>query len=155
MNNWSHFYITQAKFYATTLFLFFLIVPPIIHCAFCFYPCGICEAPICCPGASTWQTTKCLVISCMSSLLKRELKHSLSAEGEERAISGGRGRRGCNVIKYALAPGECRGRGAICAQVIDARTSRPSPPHRPIKCHAALLWLEFVVAFSPTLSGSV
>lgn len=31
------------------------------------YPCGNCEAPACCPGASTWHTTKCLVISCMSS----------------------------------------------------------------------------------------
>lgn len=110
-------------------FLCFSHCSPIIHCAFCFYPCGICEAPICCPGASTWQTTKCLVISCMSSLLKRVLKHSLSAEGEERKISGGgRGRRGCNVIKYALAPGEGREGGAICAQVIDARTSRPTPP---------------------------
>lgn len=49
--------------------------------------------------------------------------------GGEENKRGGRGRRGCNVIKYALAPGEGREGGAICAQVIDARTSRPSPPH--------------------------
>lgn len=55
---------------------------------FLFYPCGNCDAPICCPGASTWQTTKCLVISCMSSLLKKVLKQSLSAGGEE-IIRGG------------------------------------------------------------------
>lgn len=61
--------------------------------------------------------------------------------GGEENKQGGRGRRGCNVIKYALAPGEDREGGAICPQVIDARTSRPSPPHRPIKCHAALHWL--------------
>lgn len=57
---------------------------------FFFYPCGSCDAPICCPGASTWQTTKCLVISCMSSLLKKVLKQSLSAGGEE-IIRGGAG----------------------------------------------------------------
>lgn len=50
----------------------------LLVCKRVLYPCGNCDAPICCPGASTWQTTKCLVISCISSLLKKVLKHSLS-----------------------------------------------------------------------------
>lgn len=55
----------------------------IVMCLCVLYPCGNCGAPICCPGASTWHTTKCLVISCMSSLLKKLLKHSLSAAQQQ------------------------------------------------------------------------
>lgn len=67
------------------------------------YPCGSCGAPACCPGASTWQTTKCLVISCMSSLLKNVLKHSLSAAEEVSSGSVGWEDRGTGTdqIKYA------------------------------------------------------
>lgn len=42
------------------------------------YPEGKGGAPSCCPGASTWHTAKCCVISCMSSKLKKVLKQDLS-----------------------------------------------------------------------------
>lgn len=40
--------------------------------------------------------------------------------------------------------------GTICVQVIHARTSGalPPTPYRPIKCHAALLWLQLGFAGS-------
>ena len=44
----------------------------------CAYPDGKGGAPSCCPGASTWHTEKCCVISCMSSKLKKVLKQDLS-----------------------------------------------------------------------------
>lgn len=43
------------------------------------YPVGKEGAPSCWPGASTWQTAKCWVISCISSKLKNALKQDLSA----------------------------------------------------------------------------
>lgn len=46
------------------------------------YPVGKEGAPSCWPGASTWQTAKCWVISCMSSKLKNALKQDLSARGK-------------------------------------------------------------------------
>lgn len=75
------------------LFIFFLNKVDEVRYVYLYksalkYPCGNCDAPICCPGASTWQTTKCLVISCMSSLLKKELKHNLSAGVKEKADCG-------------------------------------------------------------------
>lgn len=59
------------------------------------YPWGNCDAPTCCPGASTWHTTKCLVISCMSSKLKKVLKHSLSAKTHVAAVAQQRGGEAC------------------------------------------------------------
>ena len=35
-------------------------------------------APSCCPGASTWHTAKCCMISCISSCWNMESKHVLS-----------------------------------------------------------------------------
>lgn len=74
--------------FLVVLFCFLIVVSLRV-----FYPWGNWDAPICCPGASTWQTTKCLVISCMSSLLKKLLKHSLSAapQQEGRKWVEGRG----------------------------------------------------------------
>ena len=46
------------------------------------YPVGKDGAPSCWPGASTWQTAKCWVISCMSSKLKNALKQDLSVKSK-------------------------------------------------------------------------
>ncbi len=46
------------------------------------YPVGKGGADSCWPGASTWTTAKCWVISCMSSKLNSVLKHDLSASQE-------------------------------------------------------------------------
>ena len=46
------------------------------------HPVGRLLAPSCCPGASTCNTAKCLVISIMSSWLKRGLKQDLSEKKE-------------------------------------------------------------------------
>lgn len=48
------------------------------------YPDGNGGAPSCWPGASTWHTAKCWVISCMSSKLKNALKQDLSATTTKR-----------------------------------------------------------------------
>lgn len=47
------------------------------------YPVGKGGADSCWPGASTWTTAKCWVISCMSSKLNSVLKHDLSASQEK------------------------------------------------------------------------
>lgn len=48
------------------------------------YPVGNGGAFSCWPGASTWTTAKCCVISCMSSKLKSVLKHDLSVKRENK-----------------------------------------------------------------------
>lgn len=51
------------------------------------YPVGKEGAPSCWPGASTWQTAKCWVISCISSKLKKVLKQDLSMRQEHPWIT--------------------------------------------------------------------